>query len=156
MRQPKKWQKTSILSGAAVVASRGINLRFRFHPVPFPFMKTIARLLVAGAAAALLASCATTETNRDMFIQSDTNKDGQLSLDEVNKAGLPRLFSLFDVDGKGSVTLAEARKVDPGFDAKMFNERDLDHDGKVTRAENENLAQRPRGEIMVRSSKLEA
>ncbi len=103
-------------------------------------MKTLARLLLAGAAAALLASCATTETDRDLFIQSDTNKDGQLSLAEVNKAGLPRLFSIFDVDGDGSVTLAEARKVEPGFDARMFTERDLDHDGKVTWAENEKVA----------------
>ena len=102
-------------------------------------MKTIARLLLAGVAA-LLASCATTETDRDLFIQADTNKDGQLSLAEVNKAGLPRIFSLFDVDGNGSVTLAEARKVDRGFDAKMFNERDLNHDGKVTWAEYEKVA----------------
>ena len=108
-------------------------------------MKTIARLLLAGAAAALLASCATTETDRDLFIQSDTNKDGQLSLAEVNKAGLPRLFSIFDVDGNGSVTLAEARTVDPGFDAKMFTERDLDHDGKVTWAEYEKVAMRKGG-----------
>ena len=103
-------------------------------------MKTNARLILSVAAAALLASCATTETDRDLFIQSDTNKDGQLSLAEVNKAGLPRLFSIFDVDGNGSVTLAEARTVDPQFDAKMFNERDLDHDGKVTWTENEKVA----------------
>ena len=103
-------------------------------------MKTIARLLLAGAAAALLASCATTETDRDLFVESDTNKDGQLSLAEVNTAGLPRLFAIFDVDGNGSVTLAEARKVEPGFDAKMFSERDLDRDGKVTWAENEKVA----------------
>ena len=103
-------------------------------------MRTIAQTLLAGAAAALLASCATTETDRDLFIQTDTNKDGQLSLAEVNKAGLPRLFRIFDVDGNGSVTLAEARRVDSGFDAKMFNERDLDHDGKVTWAENEKVA----------------
>jgi hypothetical protein len=108
-------------------------------------MKTIARSLLAGVAAALLASCATTETDRDLFIQSDTNKDGQLSLAEVNKAGLPRLFSIFDVDGNGSVTLAEARKVEPGFDAKMFTERDLDRDGKVTWAENEKVAMRKGG-----------
>jgi Ca2+-binding EF-hand superfamily protein len=103
-------------------------------------MNTNAQLLLAVAAAALLASCATTETDRDLFIQSDTNRDGQLSLAEVNKAGLPRLFSIFDVDGNGSVTLAEARTVDPKFDAKMFNERDLDRDGKVTWAENEKVA----------------
>lgn len=103
-------------------------------------MRTISQTLLAGAAAALFASCATTETDRDLFLQTDTNKDGQLSLAEVNKAGLPRLFRIFDVDGNGSVTLAEARKVEPGFDAKIFTERDLNHDGKVTWAENEKVA----------------
>jgi Ca2+-binding EF-hand superfamily protein len=105
-------------------------------------MKTNARLTLAVAAAALLASCATTETDRDLFIQSDTNKDGQLSLAEVNQAGLPRLFSIFDGDGNGSVTLAEARKVAPKFDEKMFIERDLNRDGKVTYAEYEYVARR--------------
>lgn len=103
-------------------------------------MKTHARLLVAGAAVALLASCATVETNRNLFDLADTNKDGQLSLDEVNKEGLPRLFDRFDADGNGSVTLAEARTVQPKFDEKLFNERDLDHDGKVTWAEYEKVA----------------
>lgn len=103
-------------------------------------MKTNARLLLAGTAVALLASCATIESDRDLFDRADTNKDGLLSLAEVNKAGLPRLFGRFDADGNGTVTLAEARTVAPKFDEKIFNERDLDHDGKVTWAEYEKVA----------------
>lgn len=88
--------------------------------------------LLFAAAVALLPSCATQETDHDLFVKSDTNKDGKLSLDEVNKMGLPRLFDLFDVNGDRSVTLAEAREIQPGFDAAEFASRDLNKDGKVT------------------------
>ncbi len=97
-------------------------------------------LLPASLALALLASCASPETDRDLFLQADTNKDGKLSLGEVNKVALPRLFNRFDVNGDGAVTLAEAREVEPGFDEKTFAERDLNRDGKVTYAENEKVA----------------
>lgn len=108
-------------------------------------MKTPARPLFAAAALALLASCATLETDRELFAQADTNGDGQLSLAEVNQAGLPRLYGRFDVDGNGSVSLAEARRVEPDFDAKRFVERDLDSDGFVTWAEYEKFAMRRGG-----------
>ena len=105
-------------------------------------MKTIHRILLTGAALAFLASCATTETDRDVFLKADVNKDGLLSLDEVNKAGLPRLFNRFDLNGDGAVTLAEVREVEPGFDGRLFTERDLNRDGKVTFAEYEYVATR--------------
>jgi Ca2+-binding EF-hand superfamily protein len=108
-------------------------------------MTMIRRNLLTGAALALLASCATTETDRDVFLKADLNKDGLLSLEEVNKAGLPRLFNRFDLNGDGAVTLAEAREVEPGFDARLFNERDLNRDGKVTCAESEEVAMRKGG-----------
>lgn len=101
---------------------------------------SLKHLLPASLALALLASCASPETDRDLFVQADTNKDGKLSLDEVNKVGLPRLFNRFDGNGDGSVTLAEVREVEPGFDEKVFAERDLNRDGKVTYAESEKVA----------------
>ncbi len=103
-------------------------------------MTTLLRPLPAGTALLLLASCATQETDRDFFIKADANKDGRLSLEEVNKEGLPRLFNRFDGNGDGSVTLVEARVVEPGFDEKVFASRDLNKDGKVTMAENEKVA----------------
>lgn len=108
-------------------------------------MKMIPRNLLTGAALVLLASCATTETDRDVFLKTDVNHDGLLSLDEVNKAGLPRLFNRFDLNGDGAVTLAEAREVEPGFDDKLFAERDMNRDGKVTYAEYEKVALRKGG-----------
>lgn len=103
-------------------------------------MNTTCQSIISGAALVLLASCATRETDRDFFIKADANKDGRLSLDEVNKEGLPRLFSRFDCNGDRAVTLAEARVVEPGFEEKVFAERDLNNDGKVTLAENEKVA----------------
>lgn len=103
-------------------------------------MKTYHRYLLTSASLVLLASCATTETDRDLFTQADANKDGLLSLDEVNKVGLPRLFNRFDVNSDGSVTLEETRQVEPGFDEKLFTERDLNKDGKVSYQEYEKVA----------------
>jgi Ca2+-binding EF-hand superfamily protein len=97
-------------------------------------------LHLAALNAALLSSCASLESDRDLFLQADTNKDGRISLDEVNKAGLPRLFNRFDLNRDGAVTLTEARQVEPGFEEKLFSERDLNEDGKVTYAEYEKIA----------------
>jgi Ca2+-binding EF-hand superfamily protein len=88
----------------------------------------------------MLASCVTPESDRDLFLQADQNSDGKLSLEEVNRLGLPRLFDRFDLNADGQVTLEEAREVDPSFDEKAFKERDLNHDGKVTYSEHEKVA----------------
>lgn len=103
-------------------------------------MTPSARHSLTCASLLLLASCATPETDRDLFNQADTNHDGQLSLDEMNKVGMPRLFNRFDRNGDGAVTLEEARLVEPGFDEKLFTERDLNQDGKVSYPEYEKVA----------------
>lgn len=101
-----------------------------------PHLKRPASLL---ATVVLLASCSgintSTESDRDLFLEADKNKDGQLTLAEMNAVGLPRLYNRFDKNQDGVVTLKEAREVDPNFAAKHFSERDLDSNGRVSWAE---------------------
>lgn len=103
-------------------------------------MTKLHRALLTVTALGAATSCATTETDRDLFTQADTNRDGHLSLEEVNKMGLPRMFNRFDVNGDGFVTLDEARKVEPDFDDNLFTERDLNKDGRVSYQEYEKIA----------------
>ncbi|RBP35373.1 Ca2+-binding EF-hand superfamily protein [Roseimicrobium gellanilyticum] len=84
----------------------------------------------------LLPACSSvrtsTESDRDLFLEADKNKDGQLTLAEVNAMGLPRVFNHFDKNRDGTVTMEEARAVDPDFEEHHFSERDLNRDGKVS------------------------
>ena len=101
--------------------------------------------LPLGLLALALASCQTIETDRDLFVQCDTDKDGRLSCDEVCTMGYPRLFGRFDPDGDGRVTLADVKARQPDFDPKLFAERDLNRDGTVTFEEYCKVADRKGG-----------
>ncbi len=101
--------------------------------------------LSLGLLALSLAACQTMETDRDLFVKCDTNKDGRLSCNEVCTAGYPRLFGRFDTDGDGRVTLADVKARQPDFDPKLFAERDLNGDGTVTFEEYSKVADRKGG-----------
>ncbi len=99
-------------------------------------------ILLCTIAGACLTGCQTTETDRDLFVKADSDKDGKLTLKEVNTMGLPRLFGRFDGNADGFVTMAEANAVEPGFDPALFTERDLNKDGKVSFEEYRQVAER--------------
>lgn len=107
-----------------------------------------------GLLALALASCKTAETDRDLFVKCDTDKDGRLSCAEVCTMGYPRLFGRFDTDGDGRVTLAEVKALQPDFDSKLFAECDLNHDGIVTFEEFCQVAER-KGAIQEAFAKLD-
>jgi len=101
--------------------------------------------LTPGLLALALASCQTIETDRDLFVKCDTDKDGRLSREEVCTMGYPRIFGRFDPDGDGRVTLADVKTRQPDFDPKLFAERDLNSDGAVTFGEYCKVADRKGG-----------
>ena len=80
----------------------------------------------------------------EKFDQIDTNKDGQLSRDELNawkkahrgerQAKAAERFKHADADGDGAISRAEAEKHAPRL-AKKFDQIDSNKDGKLTQDE---------------------
>lgn len=94
----------------------------------FPFLPLLPACL-------LLAACQHPATERMVLVQTDADRDGRVTVAEVESFVFPRAFAAFDVNRDGVVTLAEARKVEPEFDETLFAARDKNRDGKVTFAE---------------------
>jgi Ca2+-binding EF-hand superfamily protein len=80
------------------------------------------------AAAALLSSCATNNI-------ADANKDGVLTVPELETALVDAIIEYSDKDRDGSVTFAEWSAVNDAADASLFRQRDLNYDGTLDRAE---------------------
>lgn len=69
---------------------------------------------LAGATALLASSCSSA------MKQADTNKDGKISTDELNKALVTAIFRAADANGNGSITFEEWQKVFPEVTKKKF------------------------------------
>lgn len=87
-------------------------------------------ILASLAVGALLfgASCATTDP-------ADTNRDGVLSVPELESAMVDAIINYSDQNGDGQLTFAEWQAANSQADASLFHKRDLNGDGKVSRAE---------------------
>ena len=87
-------------------------------------------VLASLAVGALLfgASCATTDP-------ADTNRDGVLSVPELESAMVDAIINYSDQNGDGQLTFAEWQAANSQADASLFHKRDLNGDGKVSRAE---------------------
>jgi Ca2+-binding EF-hand superfamily protein len=99
------------------------------------------RHLAACALLSLCAACQTTETTQtappNRFDQADTDHSGCLSRDEVSDMIVSEVFNGRDANKDGKLTKAEW---DVPGDAKwneVFRSADVNHDGVVTRAEAE-------------------
>ncbi len=80
------------------------------------------------------ASCQTTTAPQptDRFTAADTNKDGKLSLDEVNTYHVTKMFNSRDANHDGELTKQEWAVEGAAAHDRKFNELDTDHDGIVT------------------------
>lgn len=74
----------------------------------------------------------------EIFLRSDKNQDGSLTLEEfVAAGGSPESFKKIDLNGNGVLTLQEARSAKIAMDpvTAAFLGADLDQDGFVTLGE---------------------
>lgn len=83
--------------------------------------------LAAGLLAVLLAACQTPRQT-SAFEDIDSDKDGRLSIGEVETYGFKRMFNRLDSDNDGLITARDAE----GTTANVLRQRDLNGDGQVT------------------------
>jgi hypothetical protein len=82
------------------------------------------------ALALAMTGCQTTSPDR--FAQADVDRSGQLSRDEVNTFLVTRIFESRDADHDGRLTRAEWLVGDDAGQERIFRDRDANRDGVVT------------------------
>lgn len=87
--------------------------------------------LTAGLLAMLLAACQTTTREPEAFATIDTDRDGRLSVEEVETHGFRQIFDRLDKDSDELITREDLRD----GSSNVLRERDLNRDDKVTREE---------------------
>ena len=88
-------------------------------------------VLLAGWMA--VSGCSTGSLNP----KADKNLDGGVSFTEFDAYMKESIFTEFDANGDGVVTMAEWRQMDPKGPASKFTKADANGDGRVTRAESD-------------------
>jgi len=95
-------------------------------------MKTIHFLIIL-ATVGFVAACETTHTGKaNRFDQADTNHDGRLSRDEVSDMIVTEIFNGRDVNRNGKLTKAEWVVPGDRQGNQIFRNADANHDGVVT------------------------
>ena len=87
--------------------------------------------LLAGAL--IIAGCTTGSLNP----KADPDQDGGVSFSEFDAYMKEAIFTAFDANGDGAVTMTEWRLMDPSGPASKFNKADKNGDGRVSRAESD-------------------
>lgn len=87
--------------------------------------------LMAGAL--IVAGCTTGSLNPS----ADKDQDGGVSFPEFDAYMKEAIFTSFDANGDGAVTMAEYRLLDPSGPESTFKKADRNGDGTVSRAESD-------------------
>ena len=93
------------------------------------------RAAAAAAAALACASCQTTTEPPDRFAQADRDGSGALNSAEVTEYFVGSIFDERDTNKDGHITKAEWNPQMDSAEAREFAKRDANNDGIVTRQE---------------------
>ena len=95
----------------------------------------LCRVATAAAVATVLASCQTTSAPPDRFAQADRDGNGTLSAEEVTEYFVGGVFDERDTNKDGKITKEEWNPQMDAAEMKEFVLRDTNKDGVVTREE---------------------
>lgn len=95
----------------------------------------LCRVAAAAAVATVVSACQTTSAPPDRFAQADRDGNGTLSADEVTEYFVGGVFDERDTNKDGKITKAEWNPQMDAADAREFAARDTNKDGVVTREE---------------------
>lgn len=104
-------------------------------------MTVPSRCMLSTAAVVILFFPACRKESK-VFTDLDLDRNHRLTLSEIEAAVVTGLFNTYDGDYDGVITLAEWRKLDPAGDGNFMRQRDLNHDGRITREEAKTHAHR--------------
>jgi hypothetical protein len=95
----------------------------------------LSRAAAAAVSALALASCQSTTTPPDRFAQADRDGSGALNSAEVTEYFVGTIFDERDTNKDGHITKAEWNPQMDAAEAREFAKRDANNDGLVTRQE---------------------
>ena len=90
------------------------------------------RLSVILLPALILTTC---RDEADLFRSLDLNHDRKIALTELEQGIAGGLFKTYDANKDGIITTAEWRRLDPAGEPAFMQQKDGNHDGRITMEE---------------------